>query len=193
VHALKYQDRTDLAPTMGRWMARAGGELLAGAAALVPVPLHWRRGHRRFNQSGALAAVIARQSGARLKAELRERARATEQQVGLSRVQRASNVQGALRVPTERQSEVLGTRIVLIEDVLTSGATVDACAPRPPRSTCRSLPGLSIASKLPYNWVFQGSRIEHERWDRNLYPPGLRLLQCGQIVAEPQKGRVHRV
>jgi ComF family protein len=129
VHALKYQDRTDLAPTMGRWMARAGGELLAGADALVPVPLHWRRAwQRRYNQSGALAAVIARHSGVKLKAELLERSRATEQQVGLSRAQRASNVQGAFRVPVERQSEVLGARVVLIDDVLTSGATVDACA-----------------------------------------------------------------
>jgi ComF family protein len=129
VHALKYQDRTDLAPTMGRWMARAGAELLAGADALVPVPLHWRRAwHRRYNQSGALAGVIARQSGVKLKAALLERSRATEQQVGLSRAQRASNVQGAFRVPVERQSEVLGARVVLIDDVLTSGATVDACA-----------------------------------------------------------------
>ena len=59
VHALKYQDRTDLAPAMGRWMARAGRELLEGADVLVPVPLHWRRGwSRRYNQSGALARVI---------------------------------------------------------------------------------------------------------------------------------------
>ncbi|MDH8351546.1 hypothetical protein QIG27_27255, partial [Klebsiella pneumoniae] len=61
VHALKYQDRTDLAPAMGRWMARAGQELLGEADALVPVPLHWRRGwSRRYNQSGALAAVIGK-------------------------------------------------------------------------------------------------------------------------------------
>jgi predicted amidophosphoribosyltransferase len=59
VHALKYQDRTDLAPAMGRWMARAGRELLEEADALVPVPLHWRRGwSRRYNQSGALARAI---------------------------------------------------------------------------------------------------------------------------------------
>ncbi|MGC2083585.1 MAG: double zinc ribbon domain-containing protein, partial [Bradyrhizobium sp.] len=61
VHALKYQDRTDLAPIMGRWMARAGRELLEGADALIPVPLHWRRNFsRRYNQSGALTRVIAR-------------------------------------------------------------------------------------------------------------------------------------
>ena len=66
VHALKFQDRTDLAPAMGRWMARAGCELLGEADALVPVPLHWKRGwSRRYNQSGALARSIERQSGVR--------------------------------------------------------------------------------------------------------------------------------
>src|SRR6187399_3426324 len=62
VHALKYQDRTDLAPTMGRWMARAGRELLNDADALIPVPLHWRRlWVRRFNQSALLAKAIAQE------------------------------------------------------------------------------------------------------------------------------------
>src|SRR5579872_6819437 len=79
VHALKYQDRTDLAPAMGRWMARAGRELLDQADALVPVPLHWRRGwSRRYNQSGALAKVISRQSGVRMAPETLRRVRATE-------------------------------------------------------------------------------------------------------------------
>jgi predicted amidophosphoribosyltransferase len=86
VHALKYQDRTDLAPAMGRWMARAGKELLDEADMLVPVPLHWRRGwSRRYNQSGALARVISSQSGVRVAAEALRRVRATEQQIGLSR------------------------------------------------------------------------------------------------------------
>ena len=129
VQALKYHDRTDLAPAMGRWMAHAGKELLQGADMLIPVPLHWRRAwHRRYNQSGALARAIERASGVRLRGELLQRVRRTEQQVGLSRSQRASNVQGAFRVPPERQGEVSGARIVLIDDVLTSGATVDACA-----------------------------------------------------------------
>jgi ComF family protein len=129
VHALKYQDRTDLAPAMGRWMARAGHELLDAADALVPVPLHWRRAwHRRYNQSGALARVIERQSGVKVASEALRRVRPTQQQIGLSRPQRASNVQGAFKVAVDRQSEIAGRRVVLIDDVLTSGATVDACA-----------------------------------------------------------------
>lgn len=129
VHALKYQDRTDLAPTMGRWMARAGRELLKDADVLIPVPLHWRRGwSRRYNQSGALARVIERHSGVRLASEALRRVRRTEQQIGLSRTQRASNVQGAFKVAPERNGDVAGRRAILIDDVLTSGATIDACA-----------------------------------------------------------------
>ena len=129
VHALKYQDRTDLAPAMGRWMARAGRELLTDADALIPVPLHWRRGwSRRYNQSGALARVIAQQTGVKLASEALRRVRPTQQQIGLSRSQRATNVQGAFKVAVPRQSEITGRRVVLIDDVLTSGATADACA-----------------------------------------------------------------
>lgn len=129
VHALKYQDRTDLAPAMGRWMARAGKELLAEADVLVPVPLHWRRGwSRRYNQSGALGRVISRQSGVALASDALRRVRSTEQQVGLSRTQRATNVQGAFKVAPDRGTEIQGRRVILVDDVLTSGATVDACA-----------------------------------------------------------------
>src|SRR5215208_7312936 len=113
VHALKYQDRTDLAPAMGRWMARAGRELLESADVLVPVPLHWRRGwSRRYNQSGALARVISRQSGVKLAAEALRRVRPTQQQIGLSRAQRATNVQGAFKVIPNRQSDIQGRRVV---------------------------------------------------------------------------------
>src|SRR3954454_2009825 len=129
IHSLKYQDRTDLAPAMGRWMARAGQELLAEADVLVPVPLHWRRGwSRRYKQIGALARVISRKSGVKLAAEALRRIRPTQQQIGLSRPQRAANVQGAFKVAPDRMADIQGRRVVLIDDVLTSGATTDACA-----------------------------------------------------------------
>jgi ComF family protein len=129
VHALKYQDRTDLAPAMGRWMARAGQELLEQAEALVPVPLHWRRSwSRRYNQSGALARVIARQSGIPVAGSALRRVRPTQQQIGLSRSERETNVQGAFQVAADRKADIQGRRIILIDDVLTSGATADACA-----------------------------------------------------------------
>jgi ComF family protein len=83
---------------------------------------------RRYNQSGALARAIQRQTGVKLASEALRRVRPTQQQVGLSRPQRASNVQGAFKVTADRQHRIEGRRVVLVDDVLTSGATVDACA-----------------------------------------------------------------
>lgn len=129
VLAFKFGDRMDLAPMMGRWMARAGHELLPGADALVPVPLHWRRlWSRRFNQAAALSKAISATSGVPVLFDTLRRVRATPQQIGLSKTQRADNVQGAFRVPVDRKATIHGRRVILIDDVLTSGATVDTCA-----------------------------------------------------------------
>jgi ComF family protein len=128
VHALKYGDRLDLAPTLGRWMVQAGAPLLAEADALVPVPLHWRRlWWRRFNQSAALAEVIAARVNLPVAHAL-ARVKATRQQVGLTASERALNVQGAFRVPEAARADVKGRRLVIVDDVLTSGATIDACS-----------------------------------------------------------------
>lgn len=129
VHALKYGDRLELAPAMGRWMAASGKELLDGADAVVPVPLHWRRlWARRFNQSAALAKVIAREAELPIIDDGLRRVKATAQQVGLSQAERARNVQGAFRVAPASRHLIVGRRVVLVDDVLTSGATADACA-----------------------------------------------------------------
>ncbi len=129
VHALKYGDRLDLAPVMARWMARAGADLLADAEVVIPVPLHWRRiWARRFNQSAALATLLARSRDLLVSYAALKRVKATPQQVGLSKAERAANVQGAFRVDPAGKSEIARRHVVLVDDVLTSGATVDACS-----------------------------------------------------------------
>jgi len=129
VHKFKYSDHMELSGLMGAWMARAGRELTREADALVPVPLHWRRlWARRFNQSAALAASVSRTTNVPVLTETLRRVRATPQQVGLDKGERAQNVSGAFKVPPERKADVAGRRLILVDDVLTSGATVDACA-----------------------------------------------------------------
>jgi ComF family protein len=146
VHALKYGDRLDLAPMMGRWLTQAGRELLAEADALVPVPLHWRRHWaRRFNQSAILAAAVAKGSGVPIAAGALRRVKPTTQQVGLSRTQRAANIQGAFRVPPDGKGNVVGRRLVLVDDVLTSGATVEGCAKALLRAGARNVDVLVFA------------------------------------------------
>src|SRR5262249_51077189 len=152
VHALKYGDRLDLAPAMGPWMARAGRELLADTDAIVAVPLHWRRQWaRRFNQSALLAEIIAKSSGRTVAHGALKRVKATPQQVGLDKSERAHNVQGAFRVPAHGRAEVAGRKLVLVDDVLTSGATVDACARALLRTGAASVDVLGFARVVAAN------------------------------------------
>lgn len=129
IHALKYRDRHEAGLVMSRLMTRAGAPLLPDTDALLPVPLHrLRLWTRRYNQSALLAQRIAALSSVAYRPELLIRSRATRRQVGLDHDRRRKNVQGAFRVPEAAKGEVRGRRILLIDDVMTTGATAGACA-----------------------------------------------------------------
>lgn len=124
---LKHADRLDLARPLGAWMAVAGAPLLAGADWVAPVPLHPRRLlARRANQAAELARRIAAASGAPFAPGLLRRVRATDPQKDRGREARAANLAGAFAVAP--RAEVAGRRVVLVDDVMASGATLSACA-----------------------------------------------------------------
>lgn len=129
VLAFKHADRTDAAPSYGRWLARAGAELVADAEVAVPVPLHWTRlFQRRYNQSALLAHALGRATGPPVAAAALARTRRTPSQGRLGPAERRRNVRGAFAVREVRRPEIAGRRVLLVDDVLTTGATAQACA-----------------------------------------------------------------
>ncbi len=150
VQSLKYSDRTDLAPWMARWMMRAGAELVAEADVVVPVPLHWRRFlSRRFNQSAELARSIAALSGKSFEPAAVRRVKVTRQQVGLGLSERQDNVRAAFHVAPEHDASVRGRRILLVDDVYTTGATVCSVAKALKKQGAASIDVLTFARVLP--------------------------------------------
>jgi ComF family protein len=125
----KHADRTDLARLLGGWVSRAADELLAEADAVAPVPLHRARLlARRYNQAAEIARPLARRHGLAFLPDALVRSKRTESQAGKSGSGRRRNVAGAFTVPAGRRRQVEGRRILLIDDVLTTGATAEACA-----------------------------------------------------------------
>jgi len=142
----KHGDRTDLARTCGKWMARAGAELLVEADLVVPVPLHWRRLFmRRYNQAQLLARSVARQAPAELAPDLLRRRRWTGSQAGLKAKERRGNVRQAFDIHPRWAGKLEGKAVLLVDDVLTTGATVEACARTLERSGARHVDVLTLA------------------------------------------------
>ena len=125
VHGLKFQDRQDSAAWMAGWMARAAPELLADAEIIVPVPLHWQRMvSRRFNQSALLAQKLALKAEKPFAPLALKRVKPTITQRGLTAKERDANVKRAFLVPENHAIDVQGRRVLLIDDVITTGSTV---------------------------------------------------------------------
>ena len=147
VLGLKHGDRTHTAVAFGRWMLRAGGEVLAGVDLLIPVPLHWTRlFQRRYNQAALLAQAVRAAGGPDVAADWLVRRRRTPAQGHLGPAARERNVRGAFAMRARRT--VAGKRVVIIDDVMTTGATVEECARVLKRAGAVSVGVLTLARAL---------------------------------------------
>ncbi len=129
VLGFKHADRTEASGTFALWMERVAADLIADCDLIAPVPLHWRRLFlRRYNQAALLSEALAKRSGLPGLPDLLVRRRATPSQGRLSADRRRRNVAGAFAVRPGRRDALRGRRLLLVDGVMTTGATVSACA-----------------------------------------------------------------
>ncbi|MDP3339372.1 double zinc ribbon domain-containing protein [Frigidibacter sp.] len=129
VLALKHGDRQDLARPLAGWLAASAAPILLPGMLVTPIPLHWRRFlKRRFNQSALLSGALARLAGLDHCPDLLQRTRATPSQEGRGRHERFENMAEAIRVNPARGARLAGRSVLIVDDVMTSGATFAAAA-----------------------------------------------------------------
>ncbi len=129
VLALKHGDRLDLAAPAAGWMLDAGREFLAPETVFVPIPVHWTRLlTRRYNQAAELSRALAKQSGLAQCPDALIRTRRTAKQDGMSVAERQRNMEGAIAVNPKRADLLRHGRVCLVDDVMTSGATLAVAA-----------------------------------------------------------------
>jgi ComF family protein len=146
VHDLKYGDRLEGRASFGAWLARAGGEFAAEADLIVPVPLHYiRLVRRRYNQAAVLAKALAHSTRRPLAVDALRRVRPTKSQTGLNADARASNMRGAFAVRKNWTHRIKSAQILLVDDVLTTGATANACARALKRAGAAEVTVLTLA------------------------------------------------
>jgi ComF family protein len=127
IHSMKYADRHDARRMFARWLADTGRDLLSDAERIVPIPLtRLRLVRRQFNQSALLARELASLTGLAWSPLALVKARETRPQVTLSGSARRENLRGAFAVTRRGRTEIEGRRIVLLDDVITTGATAEA-------------------------------------------------------------------
>ena len=142
----KHGDGTSLAPMMAKWMALRGTDLLKDTDIMVPVPLHWSRLlARRYNQAALLCRELSFIEDASWDPHILKRTRRTASQGHLSKVQRITNVAAAFHVPERQRAQVKEKRILLVDDVMTTGATLGACAKALLGAGARQVNGLVLA------------------------------------------------
>lgn len=145
----KHGDRTEAAAALARLMARSGGALFQRADLLVPVPLHRRRlVTRRYNQAALLALVLARIAQRPAVPDALRRLRPTVALGDRSAAERAAILDGAIAVRPSRADRIVGRRVLLVDDVMTSGATANACA-RALRAAGASGVDVLVAARVP--------------------------------------------
>ena len=129
VLALKHGDRLDLVKPAAQWLQAAAGPMLRRDMLVAPVPLHWRRLlRRRYNQAAMLSGALARRAGLEHCPDLLRRLRQTGTQEGRNRDGRFANMADALSLTPRQAKRVEGRHLLLVDDVMTSGATLAAAA-----------------------------------------------------------------
>lgn len=130
IHDLKYYDNSLMLDRYGQWLHQIGQDWIEKEGAiLIPIPLHWRRlWQRKYNQAALLAQAVAKRAHCPVLLDGLQRLHYRPPQAGLSRAQRLTNLRGNFRVHPKHLADLQGKHVILIDDVMTTGATLNACA-----------------------------------------------------------------
>ena len=154
IHKFKFHNRPEIADLLTPWLETCGQDLLKDADYLIPVPLHlFRIVSRRYNQSAELARALSKSSGVPMKVEWLRRVKKTSQQVGMTRDMRRKNLKGAFEVKPNKVHALEGKNVILIDDVITTGSTLTACAKTLRKAGVARIDVLSVARVVMHETV----------------------------------------